>query len=34
MSFFAKSWTERKIPRAMTSRWILENQISTVLVQT
>jgi len=31
MSFFAKSLTERKIPRAMTSRWILENQISTWL---
>src|SRR5262245_5363940 len=26
MSFLAKSLTERKIPRAMTSRWILENQ--------
>jgi len=27
MSLLAKSLTERKIPRAMISRWILENQI-------
>src|SRR5258708_17036918 len=33
MSFRSRSLTETKMPRAITSRWILENQISTWLSQ-